>query len=226
MKPRLICLIFLFLTLFSCQENEEPKGVEETFWVYSYSIPITQGSPPSNPNLIISRGEEFNFDRSTWELIPLEIEGFIFKPTIFQKLLVSKLEDPKTSKIKRKLIQVLSEEKDYFENLEGSWKVRKFLGRDLPNDDFPDGQSVGLFGLPRMAVSSDGCNQVNLEINKIAQNRILSVGNMNMTLILCYPEDAKIAPFPGFGYNFRREGNILTFYSDTEGEIAVWEKMN
>lgn len=212
--------------LFSCQENEEPEGIEETFWVHSYIFPTTPGSPNSKSELIISRGEESNFDWSTWEFIPFEIEGFIFKPTYFQKLLVSKLEDPKTGVIRRKLIRVLAEEKDFFEPLEGSWKVRKFLGRDLPNDDFPEGQSVGLFGLLRIAVSSDGCNQVNLKINKIAQNKILSVELMPMTLLLCSPEHPKIAPFPGLTYNFKREENTLTFYSDTEGEIAVWEKIN
>lgn len=226
MKSHLNCLIIVFSILFSCQENEEPRGIEETFWVYSYLIPNISTTPITSQGLIITYGEEFDLDRSKWEIIPHEIEGYIFKPTYFQKVLVLKTEDLSSGKIQRKLIRVLKEEKDYFDIFNGSWKVKKFMGEDLPNEDFPEGQSVGLFGLPRMAISSDGCNQVSLEIKKISENRILSFGKMTMTLILCYPEDTKIAPFPGFGYNFRREGNTLTFYSETEGEIAVWEKVN
>lgn len=99
------------------------------------------------------------------------------------------------------------------------------MGKDLPNEDFPEGQSVGLFGLLRMAVSSDGCNQITLEIKNVGQNEILTFGSMTSTLKACVGE-LQIPPFPGLSQNFKREENTLTFYSDTEGEIAVWEKVN
>lgn len=226
MKASKYLFLLIIFSFFSCSDKEEVNpGIEETFWIYSYLIPTLSTTSLHSPGLIITFGEEFDFDRSKWEIIPLEIEGYVFKPTYFQKVLVLKTEDLSSGKIQRKLIRVLQEEKDYFDLFNGSWKVKKFMGIDLPNDDFPEGQSVGLFGLLRMAVSSDGCNQITLEIKNVGQNKILTFGSMTSTAKACVGE-LQILPFPGLSKNFKREENTLTFYSDTEGEIAVWEKLN
>lgn len=113
MKAIRYFLLSLFFSLVSCVDKEEVNpGIEETFWIYSYIIPnISTTSKPSQ-GLIITYGEEFDFDRSKWEIIPFEIEGYVFKPTYFQKVLVLKTEDLSSGKIQRKLIRVLQEEKD------------------------------------------------------------------------------------------------------------------
>ncbi|MFN4000168.1 META domain-containing protein [Algoriphagus sp.] len=159
------------------------------------------------------------------ERIPLEIEGFTFKPTFIQKILVRKIENTTTGEIRRKLIRVLAEEKDYYELIEGGWKVKKYMGEDLPNENFPKGQSVGILPGIRMAGSSDGCNHITLEIQKVGPDKILSFGTTISTQIAC-PNVLLIPAFPGITRNFKREGNVLTFYSENEGEVAVWEKLN
>lgn len=217
-------LILLFGTLFSCQENEEPQGVEETFWVYSYTVPCESTSNKPSQCLGISYAAEFDYNFSSLEIMPLEIEGFTLKPTFIQKVLVRKIENTTTGEITRKLIQVLAEEKDYYELIEGGWKVKKYLGEDLPNDKFPKGQSVSILpGAIRLATSSDGCNQITIQIQKVEPYKILSIIPISLTLINCSGQ-LLISPFPGLGANFKREGNTLTFYSDTGDEIAVWEK--
>lgn len=227
MKVSIWNLLLVLFFLSSCSENDEPQGIEETFWVYSYPINSMPGSIPVFSDFAISHEEEFNFDRSTWELIPQEIEGFIFKPTYLQRLLVSKKEDWNTGKVERKLVRVLAEEKDHYDLLEGTWKVIKYEGSDLPNENFPKGQSVFILpGIFRIAGSSDGCNNITLEIQKVGPNKVLSFGTKMMTQKACLPDWHDTLPYPGLSNNFKREGNVLTFYSDTEGEVAVWEKLN
>ncbi|MDO8965239.1 hypothetical protein [Algoriphagus sp.] len=216
----LIGLIFFF----SCSENEEPQGVEETFWVYSYPVQCDHSSNIPSPCLGISYAEEFDFNWPALERIPFEIEGFTFKPTFIQKILVRKIENTTTGDIKRKLIQVLAEEKDNYDLIEGGWKVQIFMGEGLPNEKFPKGQSVSILPGIRMAVSTDGCNQLILEIRKVGPNKILSFGSLTSTAKGCFNE-LQYPPFPGIGAIFKREGNVLTFYSEEKVEIAVWEKL-
>lgn len=214
----------LILILISCQE-ELPIGEAETFWVYSYPVPCENSTTQFIPCLGISRAEVFDFNWFSLERIPFEMEGFTFSPYYFQKLEVLKKIDPKSGEIKRKLIRVLAEEKDHYEQLEGGWRVKRYLDEDLPNPSFPNGQSVNILPGIRMAVSTDGCNQLILEIRKVGPNKILSFGSLTSTARGCFNE-LHYPPFPGIGANFKREGNVLTFYSDTEEEVAVWEKLN
>jgi len=226
MKPSLWNLLPIIFLLISCQENEEPEGVEETFWVYSYTVPCQSTSNKPSSCLGISYAPEFDYNWLSLERIPLEIEGFTFKETFSQRIMVSKMENPTTGEVRRKLIRVLAEEKDFYELIEGGWKVKKYMGEDLPIERFPKGQSLSIGGRGiRIALSSDGCNSFNLWIRKVGPDKILSFGPLSTTLIACHGE-LLIIPFPGFGRNFKREGNTLTFYSDTEGEVAVWEKIN
>jgi hypothetical protein len=217
--------LLLVLFLSSCSENEEPQSIEETFWVYSYPIPCDSSSDKPSFCLGISYAEEFDFNWPALETIPLEIEGFTFKPTFIQKILVRKIEKTTTGEIKRKLIRVLAEEKDYYDLIEGGWKVKKYMGEELPNKNFPKGQSVGILPGIRIAGSSDGCNQITLEIQKVGPDKILSFGKTISTQIAC-PNVLLNPAFPGISYNFKREGNSLTFYNDNEEEVAIWEKMN
>lgn len=113
MKSRYFILTIIIL-FFSCKENEEPQGVEETFWVYSYPVPCILPSNEPSTCLGISYAEEFDFKLAALERIPFEIEGYTFKPTYIQQVLVSKIENATTGEIKRKLIRVLAEEKDYY----------------------------------------------------------------------------------------------------------------
>jgi hypothetical protein len=227
MKVSVWNLLPVLFFISSCSENEEPQSIEETFWVYSYPINSMPGFIPVFSNFAISHEEEFNFDRSTWEFIPQEIEGFTFKPTYLQRLLVLKKEASNTGKVERKLIKVLEEEKDYYDLIEGTWKVIKYEGSDLPNKNFPIGQSVFILpGILRIAGSSDGCNNLTLEIQKVGPHKIFSFGSKIMTQRACLPDWHNTLPFPGLNNNFKREGNTLTFSSETEGEVAVWEKLN
>lgn len=224
MKVSIWNLLLVLFFLSSCSENEEPQGVEETFWVYSYPVQCDHSSNIPSPCLGISYAEEFDFNWPALERIPFEIEGFTFKPTFIQKILVRKIENTTTGEIKRKFIRVLAEEKDFYHLIEGSWKVQKYMGKDLPNENFPKGQSVSILLGIRMAVSTDGCNQLILEIRKVGPNKILSFGSLTSTAKGCINE-LHYPPFPGIGAIFKREGNVLTFYSDTKEEIAVWEKL-
>lgn len=226
MKVSIWNLLLVLFFLSSCSEKEEPQGVEETFWVYSYPVQCDHSSNIPSPCLGISYAEEFDFNWPALERIPFEIEGFTFKPTFIQKILVRKIENTTTGEIKRKFIRVLAEEMDFYHLIEGSWKVQKYMGKDLPNENFPKGQSVDILpGFIRWAASSDGCNQIIIQLQKIGPNKILSTTPVSITLKACHGE-LLFPAFPGLSRNFKREGNVLTFYSDNEEEVAVWEKLN
>ncbi len=218
----ILAIIFFFS---SCQENEEPRGIEETFWVYSYPVPCDHTGTTQTTCLGISTADEFDFNWLTLERIPFEIEGFTFKPYFIQKLEVLKIEDEESGETRRKLIRILAEERDYYELLEGGWNVKKYLGEELPNPSFPNGQTVSVLRGIRMAVSTDGCNQITLEIRKVGPNQILSFGSLTSTARGCFNE-LHYPPFPGLGANFKREGNTLTFFSKECEEVAIWEKIN
>lgn len=222
-KPIFISLLAF---LIACSDYEEMgPSIEETFWVYSYTLPCYTSSNIANPCLAITGSEQFDFNLSELEKIPNEIEGFTFKPNYFQRIQVLKRENLKTKEIKRKLIRVLDEEKDFYELLEGGWKVKKYMGENLPNENFPNGQSVSILPGMRLAISTDGCNSISLEIQKVEENRIISFGSARSTLIGC-PSKSLFPPFPGLSHSFKRAGNVLTFYNETEEEGAVWEKLN
>lgn len=224
-KPKLFFLSLLtYLIACSDYEKMEPS-IEETFWVYSYTLPCNTSSTITNPCLAITGSEQLDFNLSELEKIPNEIEGFTFKPHYFQRIQVLTKENRKTGEINRKLIRVLEEEKDFYELLEGSWKVKKFMGEDLPNENFPNGQSVSILPSIRLAISTDACNSISLEIQKVEENRIVSFGSARSTLIGC-PSKSLILPFPGLSHSFKRAGNVLTFYNESEEELAVLEKMN
>ncbi|MBC6369083.1 hypothetical protein [Algoriphagus sp. AK58] len=221
--PRYFSFLGFFLLL-ACSEEEKPKGESEVFWVYSYTFPCDPNSTAAAPCLGITYSEELDFDVTTFEWIPSKIEGYTFKPNYIQKLQVLKFEDSKTREIKRKLVRVIEEERDYYDLLEGSWKVKRYKGEDLPNPSFPNGQSVGIIPGIRFALSTDGCNQIEVQLKKIEQNKILSTGYLRTTAMDCGGRKLVI-PFP-WTRNFKREGNLLIFYDDSVGEYAIWEKMN
>ncbi len=216
--------LLVICTLFSCVE-EEPFGQLETFWIYSYPVPCDHTGTTQTVCLGISRANEFDFDWEKLERIPLEIEGFTFKPFYIQKIQIQRFKNLNTQKITTKLIRVLEEERDYYDLLEGSWRVKRYQGEDLPNPDFPKGQTVSILAGIRLAGSTDGCNSKILQIKKVGPDRILSFGSARSTAIACNPQEW-INPFPGLSKNFKREGNILTFFSEEEGEVAIWEKIN
>lgn len=215
------------LLLVSCLRIEEPKfsEEEETFWVYGFPVVSRPGAMPTTSKYAISRGEELNYDYSTWALIPMQIEGFSLKPHFFQKLKVVKTTEIKTGEMTRKLIQILEEEKDYFELIEGIWRVKRYKNEDLPNPDFPDGQIIIILSFPRVAFSTDGCNQIELPIKKVGPDQIESFGIALSTQIPCSFQQI-VPAYPGLTHKFKREGKILTFYSQEEGEISVWEKLD
>ncbi|TNF44983.1 MAG: hypothetical protein EP311_00140 [Cytophagales bacterium] len=219
-------LLGLFL-LYSCLRIEEPKEIseEETFWVYGYPIVSRPGAMPTTSKYAISWGEELNYDYSTWALIPMQIEGFSLKPHFFQKLKVEKTTEIKTGEMIRKLIQVLEEEKDNFELIEGVWRVNRYKNEDLPNLNFPDGQIIIIHSFPRVAFSTDGCNQIELPIKKVGPDQIDSFGIALSTQIACSFQQI-VPAYPGLTHKFKREGKMLTFYSQEEGEISVWKKLD
>jgi hypothetical protein len=218
-------LIFISLCFISCGEEEMPLGETEVFWVYSFPVPCDPKSNPVTLCLGVSYSEEFDFELAFSDRIPFEIEGYTFKPHYIQRLQVMRFEDSKTGKVTRKLIRIIAEERDYYDLLEGNWKVKRYLGEDLPNPSFPNGQSVNFLPGKRMALSSDGCNSISLQIKKVGPNRIISFGEGRSTLVAC-PPSLLIKPYPGLQEKFKREGNLLTFHNDFGEEVAVWEKMN
>ncbi|TNF44984.1 MAG: hypothetical protein EP311_00145 [Cytophagales bacterium] len=221
--------VFIFIIsalLFTCQEKEEPQilGEEEIFWVYSHSLPCPPDFGTESPCLLITKKQDFDYSILGDEVIPDQIEGFTFKPYFIQKLKVLKLKDVKSGEMTRKLVEILEEKKDYLELLEGGWKVKRYNGEDLPNPSFPNGQTVGISSFIRIAYSTDGCNNITLQIKEVGPNKILSVGFMTSTLKACHGEQ-QIIPFP-WTRNFKREGNILTFSNEEGEEVAIWEKLN
>ncbi|MFL0684261.1 MAG: hypothetical protein ACJLTB_13725 [Algoriphagus aquaeductus] len=225
MKENAYLLLIIFVLTVSCQGLEEPFGELETFWVYSYPIPCDPTGTTQTTCLGISRSDEFDFNWSVLERIPLEIEGFTFKPFYFQKIQVQRFKNINSKKITTKLVRILEEERDYYDLLEGNWKVKRYLGEDLPNQSFPNGQQVNFLLGIRMALSSDGCNSISLPIKKVGPNRIISFGNAMSTAKAC-PPSWWIKPYPGIQEIFKREGNLLIFHNDLGGEVAVWEKIN
>ena len=221
-------ILTVFL-IFSCTDEFENPGTEETFWVYSYPIPCDYPSNSTSlpkPCLGITYQEEFDFELRTLIRIPFEIEGYTFKPYHIQKVKVQKTTEFKTGEEKRKLLEILEEERDYIDVLEGGWKVVRHLGEDLPNANYPDGHGVVIAPMIRSAVSSDGCNQISLEIRQVEMDKIISYKPGMVTLKACPPDWIKLLPFPGLNSKFKREGNILTFFSDEDEEVAIWEKIN
>ena len=174
--------------------------------------------------MLITKKQEFDYSILGEEVIPDQIENFTFKPYFIQKLKVLKLKDVKSGEVTRKLVEILEERKDYLELLEGGWRVRRYMGEDLPNPSFPNGQTVGIASFQRKAVSSDGCNDFTLQIKEVGPNKILSVGFMTSTLKAC-PGKQQIIPFP-WTRNFKRQGNMLTFSNEDGDEVAIWEKIN
>lgn len=225
MKKNAYLLLIIFVLTVSCQGLEEPFGEMETFWVYSYPIPCDPTGTTQTTCLGISRSDEFDFNWSFLERIPLEIEGFTFKPFYFQKIQVQRFKNINSKKITTKLVRILEEERDYYDLLEGNWKVKRYLGEDLPNPSFPNGQHVNFLLGIRMALSSDGCNSISLPIKKVGPNRIISFGNAMSTAKAC-PPSWWIKPYPGIKEIFKRKGNLLIFHNDLGGEVAVWEKIN
>lgn len=225
MKKNAYLLLIIFVLTVSCQGLEEPFGELETFWVYSYPIPCDPTGTTQTTCLGISRSDEFDFNWSVLERIPLEIEGFTFKPFYLQKIQVQRFKNINSKKITTKLVRILEEERDYYDLLEGNWKVKRYLGEDLPNPSFPDGQTVMFLQGVRIAGSSDGCNGYSMLINKVSPNKIISYGNPWSTQRAC-PGKQFIIPYPGITERFKREGNLLIFHNDLGGEVAVWEKIN
>lgn len=210
--------------MISCGENEKPAGEEEIFWIHSYPILCNLNLPNSNLCLGISRTAEPEFDFTALERIPAEIEGFTLKPYTVQQIKVLKITQTNQEEPVRKLIEILAEEKDYYELLEGTWEVKSHLGESLPNANFPDGQTVYLSPpIKRTANSTDGCNSISLEIRKVGPDQIQSFGGMMTTAMACI-DKTPISPFPGLGNKFKREGNTLTFYTDKPGEETIWVK--
>lgn len=220
-------LLFFSLIFISCLKIEEPPQIEEEeiFWVYSYPIISRPGASPVFSNFAISRNNAMNYDFSAWEQIPMHIEGFSLKTHFFQKLKVVKTTEIKTGEITRKLIQVLEEEKDNFELIEGVWRVIRYKNEDLPNSNFPNGQVILIHSFPRVAFSSDGCNQIQLPIKKVAPDQIDSFGIALSTQIACSFQQI-VPAYPGLTHKFKREGNILTFSNEEREEVAIWEKIN
>lgn len=231
-------------------EQEEITIEEEIFWVYSYSFNAYDNQLPCDtPDnrhafcLGISFNEEFDYDISTLAWISPEIEGYTRKSNFIQKLHVIKTEDSKSGQIKRKLVQVLEEERDYIDllggdlnftvgsnstggwNYTGGWNVIRYQNEDLPNPSFPNGKIISIHPSTRKAISTDGCNSITLEIKKVGSNQIISFGNLISTLIAC-PDVQKEIPFPGLFNQFKREGDSLFFYNDSGEEVAVWRKVN
>lgn len=221
-----LIISFVLLFHFSCVKNEEPKGIEETFWVYSYLVPCDGTLNGIATCFRISNIEEWDkpfFYNS--QIVDWVIDGFVFKPNYIQRLQVRKYLDPKSGEFKRKLVKVITEERDYFDLVEGGWKVNRYMGKDLPNSSFPNGQKVNFMPISRLVSSFDGCYKMTYAIQEVYPNKIPTIGFLIWPNIGC-PSSPQNIPFPGMENNFKREGNILTFFSEADGEIAVWEKVN
>lgn len=208
-------IVFLISIIFSsCIEKERPDK-EEIFWVYSYQLPCDQWPHKNSTCFYVSYTEEFDYNVSNLTLIPGEIEDHTFKRKFIQKLNVIKTEDSKSGEIQRKLIQVLQEERDYIDLLDGGWQVIRFQNEDLPKPGFSNYQIVKIESSTRTAVTSDGTFSSVLKLKKVDDNQIISFGENAESLI----------DFPGLSHRFKREENFLFFYNESNEEIAVWKKI-
>lgn len=219
-----LLISFVLLFHFSCAKNEEigPYTLED-IWIYGFSVPCHPSTSSSKNCFVISQVEPFDFFLKSFEKIPNDIVGFDFLPGHTYKLRILRSQNLYGTLVERRLVKVISQERDYFDLLVGNWKVKRFKTNLFPFEVKLEGRAIGFHEFPRMILTSDGCNQVGILIGKVGSDKILEFESLPRTLLPCAPQ---IAPTIGISKNFKREGNDLIFFDEFEGELMVLEKVN
>lgn len=212
--------VFIF---FSCTEEFENPGTEETLWVYSYPSFFKP-----ELSLIVSEDEELNYILENWKKIPFTIQGFTHKQNYFQKIKVLKTENSETGEVTRKLIEILDEKEDYFYLINGNWELINYLGKSIPNNEFQFRPGFSFSPTFRMAVSPLTCGNATFRINEVKFDQVsFDVLSIYIFAKVCFEHEKAPPPFAGMGpgSKFRVEGDKLYFYNESYGEIAIWQRI-
>lgn len=176
---------------------------------------------------MVSEDEELTYIFENWKRIPFTIQGFTHKQNFFQKIRVIKTENSEAGEVTRKLIEILEEKEDFFYLFEGKWEVKKYLGKDIPNQEYPNSSIFTFYPIGRIGVSPFKCGQLALRIKEVnADNLSHEVYDYNFYPLVC-PDLPKVLPaFTGmvFEGTFKSEGNKLYFFNKAKEEIAVWQR--
>jgi len=158
-KTILYMMLLLFTTMFTSCSWKNKK----TIWVSGFHTQCTNLGQ-NNKCLMINFKNDFS--SSNWQKLTSDIDGFKFKESIMQKILVEEL--PYT---KFKLLQVIESKTDFRASLMGPWKIINVL--DEPINLATDDLTLNL-NFHNMSVSgNDGCNQYNAKISSYDEDNII-----------------------------------------------------
>jgi len=224
MKPFFfISIITVLIVNVSCGSQKS-----STFWVNSQKADCQAGEALTQCIQINKTGD---LENPTWEYFYGEIEGFTFKPGVFQKIEVKETKlDVKNvpadaSSIKFTLLKIMEEKQDTKYQLHDIWVAKKVFGKDITTTmEMPNLE----INITKMRVQgNDGCNNYGGAITKLTANEI-AFGPMRATKRYCGEDNISN------NYNkalhatttFKRKGLNLFFYDAQGNETLTFNKVD
>lgn len=214
-------IILLSFILTSC--NSEKTA---TFWVNSSKIDCE--GVGKTQCLLLSKNDTLEIAK--WTNFHGEIDGFEFKPGVFQKIKVEETHlNPKNvpadaSTTKYSLIEVLEEIKDKRLAINDIWLTTAINKKSISTNKLPQLE----INISKMNIlGTDGCNNINGAIIKLTETSI-SFGPIATTRKLC--ADMEISN--KFNYNlakttyYKKEGLKLYFFDENGNEIITFKKID
>lgn len=220
-KQSIFLLVIGLLTACSSQETQ-------TFWVNSLKSPCDAGAGKIQC-LLISAND--TLEKASWSYFYNTIEGFEFKPGVFQKIEVSvttidKVEVPADgSSLKYSLLNVLEEMKDERLGLNDLWVVQKLNRQDVTNQ--PDLPQLEIHISKMQIMGTDGCNNYNGKIEELTSTKI-TFGALASTRKMC-PNMDLVNQYNGAlakTANYKKEGLKLFFFDENGNETVVFKKID
>ena len=224
MKPSVVLTFFLISIMsISCGSQKT-----NTFWVNSYKSDCQSGEAKTTCIQINNNDDLAN---PSWEYFHGNIEGYTFKPGVFQKIKVTETQlDLKdvpadASSIKFTLVKILEEKRDDRYILNDIWVAKKIFGKDFISNMKQPNLEINV---SQMKIhGSDGCNSFNGSITTLTSNDI-AFGPLMSTRKLCRPgnisKDFNEALHASNTY--KREGLFLVFYDNEANEMIRFIKVD
>jgi len=199
-----------------------------TYWVNSSKFECDAGEAIMQC-LQIKKSE--NLEKGNWEYFYDEIEGFTFKPGVFQKIEVKEtaldLKDvpADASSIKFSLVKILEEHQDIRYAIHDIWVAKKVFGKKITtNMKMPNLE----INITKMTVhGNDGCNAFNGSIPVLKDNNI-EFGPLMATRRYCGDGNVSIKFNKALSEtkSFKREGLNLIFLNENNEETIQFLKVD
>lgn len=216
-------LSVVILSLASCNSQKT-----STFWVNSYKTDCDAGAGKMQC-LLISKND--TLENAKWTYFYNSIDGFEYKPGVFQKITVSETAlnakdvPADASTIKYTLVNILDEVSDKRLEINDIW-VPTAINRIsiVKNTGLP---TLEIHVSKMQILGTDGCNNFNGSINELTTTKI-SFGPIASTKKMCLDMETanSFNSFLGKTTHYKKNGTKLYFFDEKGNEIIAFKKVD